>query len=148
MIFSSFPVPIRNQIVNSSIPYPDLEQGGGKALSTIISNTYPIFISLAIIAVFGYFLIAGYQWLTAGGDEGKVQSARTRITNALIGLAIIASAFAVFKIIDRFFALGLTKSSNTGGGMIQDCTQTSCSCNGSPCSGYCDSLTGICHPTN
>jgi hypothetical protein len=140
MLLSSIPVPIRNQIGNAGVPYPDLEQGGGKALGIIISNTYPIFITLALIAAFAYLIWSGYGWITAGGDTNKVESSKKRITNAIIGLAIIASAFATFSIIDKFYGLGIAKktSSNTP---KKGCAATGCG------PGFaCNTGTGKCLP--
>lgn len=40
-------------------------------------------------------LYAGFEWMTAGGSEDKVADAKKRITYAIIGLAIILSAYAI-----------------------------------------------------
>ena len=45
----------------------------------------------------------GVEWLTAGEDKSKPESARQKIPNAIIGLAIVASAFAIAAVINRFF---------------------------------------------
>jgi len=42
-------------------------------------------------------LIGGFQWMTAGGDDGKVETARKWIFSGIIGLAIILSAWAIAK---------------------------------------------------
>ncbi|EKE07511.1 MAG: hypothetical protein ACD_18C00064G0010 [uncultured bacterium] len=51
---------------------------------------------LGIIAVV-IILIGGFQWMTAGGDDGKVETARKWIFSGIIGLAIILSAWAIAK---------------------------------------------------
>jgi len=38
-------------------------------------------------------IVAGYQWLTSGGNEDKISHARDRIKNALIGLVVILFAY-------------------------------------------------------
>jgi type IV secretory pathway VirB2 component (pilin) len=38
---------------------------------------------------------AGVQWMTAGGDPKKVETAKTWLQNAVIGLIIIFSAFTL-----------------------------------------------------
>jgi hypothetical protein len=35
-------------------------------------------------------MLAGYQWMTAGGSVRAVESAKGSLTHALIGLAIVA----------------------------------------------------------
>lgn len=50
---------------------------------------------IAIVAI----IIAGVGYMTAGGDVQKAASARKRIYNALIGLAIVAIASGVVAFI-------------------------------------------------
>lgn len=40
-------------------------------------------------------IYGGFLWMTAAGDEGKVESAKKMITAAIIGLIIIVSAYAI-----------------------------------------------------
>ncbi|HSW90097.1 MAG TPA: hypothetical protein VLH19_04470 [Patescibacteria group bacterium] len=65
------------------------------------------------IAVLMYLLLGALNWLTAGGDKSKVETAKSEITQAIIGLAILASVFAVFGVLLDFFGLrdriGLTQ---------------------------------------
>jgi hypothetical protein len=62
--------------------------------------------------VFFYLLWGGIQWLTSGGDKGKTEEAQKRITAAVIGLAIVASAWAIMRVIDAFFGVGLFSGGN------------------------------------
>lgn len=54
-------------------------------------------ISLSLLGVIVVVIIvyAGFEWMTAGGSEDKVADAKKRITYAIIGLAIILSAYAI-----------------------------------------------------
>jgi len=56
-------------------------------------------------------LIGGFQWMTAGGDDGKVETARKWIFSGIIGLAIILSAWAIAK----FALVNLGQATNTSG---------------------------------
>lgn len=40
-------------------------------------------------------LFAGFKWMTAGGNEDEVGTAKKMLTSAVIGLLIIMSAFAI-----------------------------------------------------
>ena len=60
---------------------------------------------IAGVLVFVYIVWGGIQWLTSGGDSGKAEEARNRITAALIGLAIIAIAYALVRLISYFFGI-------------------------------------------
>jgi hypothetical protein len=40
-------------------------------------------------------IFAGFKWMTSGGDEEKVTSAKKLLTNSVIGLVIILVAFSI-----------------------------------------------------
>lgn len=42
-------------------------------------------------------IFAGFQWMTAGGNEDKVKKARSTLTNAIIGLVIIMLAWSITR---------------------------------------------------
>ena len=49
---------------------------------------------LALIAII-IVIIGGFEWMTAGGNEDKVTTAKKRLTYGIIGLAIIFLAYAI-----------------------------------------------------
>lgn len=78
-------------------------------LGTFISRVFSAVIIVGGIATFIYMVYGGVQWITAGGEKDKVQAAREKITQAVIGLAVLASAWAVYKLIDYFFGIGIVE---------------------------------------
>lgn len=58
-------------------------------LMTVVASIYFIF----------NFLLAAVSWVTAGGDAGKIQSARDRIIQSTIGLVIVVAAYGVIGLI-------------------------------------------------
>ena len=58
---------------------------------------------VAFIAAFIMLLIGGIRWITAGGDEKGVASARNMITAALIGLVVVLVAYAIIRLVELFF---------------------------------------------
>lgn len=73
----------------------------GKLISSAISLAFIV----AGILTFAYLVIGGIEWLTSGGDKGKTENARNRITAALVGLAIIAASWALMQLISYFFGI-------------------------------------------
>ncbi len=63
-------------------------------LPEIIGNLVRTFIGLLGIAFLLLTVYAGYLWLTAQGDDKKVEHAKTLLKNAVIGLIIISAAYA------------------------------------------------------
>lgn len=75
----------------------------------VISNV--VNAALALSAVVAVFLIvyAGFQYVTSGGDKEKVDSARKRLTYAIIGLVFIFLSFLVIKFISQFTGVGINQ---------------------------------------
>jgi len=87
----------------------------------VVSNGLNIINPIAAILFVAMFVYAGATYIMSAGDAGKVKSAQAMMTNALIGLVIIAFAFVVQKLVDRgLFGGGNVGSqeSTTGGGSI------------------------------
>ncbi|MEK7154535.1 MAG: hypothetical protein AAB697_00235 [Patescibacteria group bacterium] len=64
-------------------------------------------LAVAGILAFFYLLWGGIQWIVAGGDKEATEKARKKITSALIGLAIVFSAYALLFIISALFGVTL-----------------------------------------
>jgi hypothetical protein len=71
------------------------ELQGASNLSAIIGSLISAAIGFLGVLLFVYLLWGGFLWMTAGGDTGKVKDATAVIRNAIIGLVIIASAYAI-----------------------------------------------------
>lgn len=50
-------------------------------------------------------ITAGYGWLSAGGDKTKTEAAWHKITNSVIGLVIVVSAWILIGIIGKIVGL-------------------------------------------
>lgn len=96
------------QLTNPVLP-PSLGSGGTEQGVTIIgkliSSIGGLFFLFAFCLTFLYLLTGGLSWITSGGDKSKLETARDKITNALVGLVIVAAAYAVFSLVGQFFGL-------------------------------------------
>lgn len=72
--------------------------GKGDIRDTIASIIKTVMGLLGIVAVV-IVLIGGFYWMTAGGDEGRVETGKKWIFSGIIGLAIILSAYALTKFV-------------------------------------------------
>ena len=78
---------------------------GADFFSALIKSLIGLSFVLASI-IFIFILIMGaIQWISSGGDKGAVQSAQGKITNAVIGLVILFSLFALLRVVGDFFGL-------------------------------------------
>ena len=62
---------------------------------------------ISFLLVFVMLVWGGIQWITSGGDKENTQKAKDRITHALVGLAIIAGAWAMMKLVEFFFGIDI-----------------------------------------
>jgi Type IV secretion system pilin len=75
--------------------------GGGGATDpyTAITNVIVALLSLISIIAVAYILYAGFQILTAGGDEEKVKTGRKTIVNVMIGIVIMWLSYYIVKLV-------------------------------------------------
>jgi len=73
----------------------------------IIRAIIQFILVVAFVLAFIMLLIGGIRWITAGGDEKAVGSARNMITAALVGLVIVLVAFALIKLVETFFGVSI-----------------------------------------
>jgi hypothetical protein len=84
----------------------------------IVRGVIQFILIIAFVAAFIMLLIGGIRWITAGGDEKGVASARNMITGALIGLVVVLVAYAMIRLVEVFFGFNII----TGGVTIPTLT--------------------------
>ena len=72
-------------------------------IATLAQNTLNAGIYIAVFLSAILFAWAGWKYVSAGGDSGKVRSAREIFTNVLIGLIIILAGWLVVDTIMKTF---------------------------------------------
>ncbi len=96
------------------------EAGYGSATSEttvleIIGTAINVGLSLLGVIFIILILVAGYNWMTAAGDEEKIKKAGQTIRSAIIGLLIIAGAFAIWLFISNILIGGSGGNGSYGG---------------------------------
>ena len=80
--------------------------GSTNPVEKLISNVLVVLTVVAGLSFIIWFLLGGINWITAGGDKGKVDKAKSMMTNGAIGLIIIAVSYAITWIVGA--ALGIS----------------------------------------
>jgi len=62
---------------------------------------YSALLALAVI----YIIYAGFKFLTAGGDEKKVEEAKQQLIYAIIALAVAMLATGIVKVMKQFLGV-------------------------------------------
>jgi NADH:ubiquinone oxidoreductase subunit 6 (subunit J) len=85
------------------------------SFENLFSRVLTIVMVLAALLVLFYLVWGGIDWITSGGDKGKTESARNKITAAVIGLIIVAASYAIFQLVLTFLGTSATElNSNFG----------------------------------
>jgi len=87
-----------------TIKEPD---AGVKDIGVFLSASIQVAMIIAAILTFAFLVWGGIQWILSGGDITQTQAARDRITMALVGLGIVAAAWALMKVIGFFFGVNV-----------------------------------------
>ncbi len=64
---------------------------------TELPDMISVVLTVVGVLVVIYLIMGGFRYITAGGDEKKVEVAKKTITNAIIGLIVILLAFAIMQ---------------------------------------------------
>ena len=80
--------------------YAEVKDGVGENnLAANAGKIVQVFLSLLGIIFLVLMLYGGYSWMTAAGDQGKVERAQNTIRRAIIGLIITIGSYAITQFI-------------------------------------------------
>ncbi|MFH1254991.1 MAG: hypothetical protein V1667_00760 [bacterium] len=95
---------------SADAPYASADES---SLASVASSVIRAFLGLLGIIFLILLIYAGYNWMTAQGEEEKVEKAKSTITRAIIGLVIITAAYSI----TYFVFSSLPKDGNGGSGI-------------------------------
>ena len=101
-------------------------QGYATDLGNVINFALRAVMVVAILLVFAFLIIGGIEWITSGGDKTKTESARNKITSAVVGLIILAASYAILTVLLGVLGIdqshGLSGVLNSVGVINKQCT--------------------------
>lgn len=66
---------------------------------SLINKLLDIIIKIGGILAFFFIIYAGFMFVTAGGDETKISSAKTMFVSVIIGTAIVLGSKAILQLL-------------------------------------------------
>lgn len=87
--------------VNAAAGGSDCGDGGGDLnnIITVFLNLFSLVIGIAAVVM---IMVSGFKYITSSGDSGSINSAKTTLIYAIIGLIIVALAqFLVQFVLDK-----------------------------------------------
>lgn len=113
----TFAVSVKTSLAQSGVTNPALTtqrtpasvqaaQSGG------MFGYYFVFFWNTLIVVGGlatllYFLWGAIEWVTSGGDKGKLETARNRMINAFLGMIILGSSYILIAFVGFLLQIDL-----------------------------------------
>lgn len=80
-----------------------------ESIGDFLHNFIQVVMVIASISTLFYLFWGGIEYLTSGGEQDKAKSAKSKITQAIVGLAITAAVWVFWRLITYF--LGVSTSS-------------------------------------
>jgi hypothetical protein len=74
---------------------------------SFISQLITFLIVVAILVAVFFLIWGGIKWIMSGGDKAKVESARSTIIGAIVGLIIVFLAYFIISIVAKAFGIDI-----------------------------------------
>ena len=78
---------------------------GQNTIGRLLARVFSAGLAVGAIAFLLYLFYGAFRWLIAGDNKGQLEAARSTIFQALIGLTILASIFAIARIVGLILGL-------------------------------------------
>lgn len=101
----NIPTHTNTGITNAAVPGGTTPDASAQQFAITFATLWQTIILVGGLAFLLFFLWGGLEWIMAGGDKGKLETAKGKITQGLIGLAILAASYVIIKFIET--ALGM-----------------------------------------
>ncbi|HEX9817330.1 MAG TPA: hypothetical protein VGA89_00320 [Patescibacteria group bacterium] len=95
---------LTNPVVEGALGSDAQGATGGTTFAEYFVSIWSSVIGIGGIVVLVFFIWGALEWITSGGDKGKLENARNRITQAVVGMIILVGSFVILGFIsDTFF---------------------------------------------
>ena len=69
------------------------------SLPDLVKSAIGLLLAFGGVIALIYLIVAGYQYITAGGNAEQATAARTAILNAIIGIVVIFASYVIMNYI-------------------------------------------------
>ena len=80
----------------------DQDPSGAGGISIFLSNLIALIYMLAAFVLIFMLVWGAWDWITSGGEKEKLEGARRKLINAIVGIILFAVAFAVIQVLGIF----------------------------------------------
>ncbi|OGM32710.1 hypothetical protein A2803_01495 [Candidatus Woesebacteria bacterium RIFCSPHIGHO2_01_FULL_44_21] len=97
---------IRNPVLSDLLQSAQTAPGTGY-FSALLTTFATIILIVGALYFFFQLLTGGVEWIGSGGDKAKLEGARQKLINAVIGLVLLFSAWAVVQLVEAVFGVNI-----------------------------------------
>ncbi len=97
---------------NSLEPLSFLTGNGIQQIAMVISLIVSFLTVVAGLFFMFQLIIGGLAWISSTGDKNKLQEAQNRITNAFLGLIVVAAAYGLTALAGSILGLDILLKGN------------------------------------
>ena len=102
------PVLAKTSLADPNIYEPGQRLGGTSAtFSTLLNPLIANILVISGIAAFLTIIISGFNYITASGDKAKAEQSGRMLNYALLGLALVATAYLITSIVGSMVNIDL-----------------------------------------
>lgn len=83
-------------------PIKGFAGSGSAGISSFLTNLVALIYSIATIVFIFMLLWGAFDWITSEGNKEKIDSARNKILQAIVGILLFGAAFAIIQILGTF----------------------------------------------
>ncbi len=98
---------IGNPVLGPALQGFTESEGGGAFFANFLPRAVTLGFIIGAIIFFYQFVTGAIGWIWSGGDKQKLESARERITGAIIGLLLMFAAYAIIRFIGDFLGIDI-----------------------------------------
>jgi hypothetical protein len=88
-------------------------------LEVIISRVIGAITIVGGLAFLLYFVIGAFEWISAGGDSGKIQKARDKMLQGVTGLVIMVAAYGILGVVGSIVGLDILNPGEAFGELVK-----------------------------
>lgn len=111
---ATLPFEIGTEAVNQALPHAQDNPAEYRSeFASLIGSLISIVLPVSALLLLLYIIWGAVEWITSGGDKGKLEKARQRITTGIIGIIIVSATVSLFMIMQQILDICVLNFWNT-----------------------------------
>ncbi len=97
---------LKGQAEEQNLPY--VNNGG---FAGFVTSLLQAMMAIGAVTVFVFLIWGAFDLMNAGGEKGKLESARNKMTGAIMGLIVLSTVLVIFMFVQQILGIEVFKFS-------------------------------------